>query len=94
MNLAVGLLGGMLIVWAILTGVLTLLLIYRSVVGLHEGDQLLLGATEEHRAQKQKEVAGRVEKVRPYVYALGIASAVLLLVILGTWLWEGLSAPQ
>jgi hypothetical protein len=94
MNLAVGLLGGMVIVWGILTGVLTLLLIYRSVVGLHVEDQLFLGATEEHKAQEQKKVARSVDKVGPFVYALGTISAVLLLVILGIWLWVGLRTPQ
>ena len=94
MNLAVGLLGGMFIVWGVLTGVLVLLLIYRNVMRLHEEDQLFLDPAEEHMAREQKEVAQRVEKVKPYIFPLGTASAVLLLVILGIWLWQGMRAPH
>ena len=40
--LAIGVLRGMLFLWAVLTGFLILLLIYRGVVGMHEDDQLIL----------------------------------------------------
>jgi hypothetical protein len=83
MTLAVGLLGGLLTVWGVLTGVLVLPLIYRSVVGMHEEDQLFLDPSEEHMAKEQKEILEKAEKVRPYVYVLSTASGVLLLVILG-----------
>ncbi len=94
MTLAVGLLGGLLTVWGVLTGVLVLLLIYRSVVGMHEEDQLFLDPSEEHMAKEQKEILKKVEKVRPYVYVLGTASGVLLLVILGVWAWQLVAAPH
>jgi len=94
MSLAAGLLGGMLIVWGILTGVLVLLLIYRSVMGLHEEDQLFLNPAEKHMEHEQEEAAQKVEKVGPYVYGLGAASGVLLLVIVGIWLWQGMTTPH
>ena len=45
-------LGWMFLVWSIVTGVLTLVLIYRSVVGMKEDDQLFLDPAESRRVYK------------------------------------------
>ncbi|PYV32029.1 MAG: hypothetical protein DMG22_14780 [Acidobacteria bacterium] len=94
MTLAIGLLNGLLAVWGVLTGLLALLLIYRGVVGIHEEDQLILDPAESHMAEEQKEIVQKIEKVRPYVYVLSAASGVLLLVIVGVWLWQMATAPH
>ncbi len=94
MHLAMGLLNGMLTVWGVLTGILALLIIYRSVVGIHEEDQLILDPAEAHMAAEQKEIVQKIEKVRPYVYVLSAASGLLLLAIVGVWLWQLAVAPH
>jgi hypothetical protein len=94
MYLAIELLSGLLVVWGVVTGLLALLLIYRAVVGIHEEDQLILDPAEAHMAAEQKEIVQKIEKIRPYVYVLSAASALLLLVIVGVWLWQMATAPH
>ena len=80
--------------WGVLTGLLALLIIYRSVVGMHEEDQLILDPAEAHMAAEQKEIAQKIKRVKPYVYVLSVASGVLLLAILGVWAWQVVEAPH
>jgi NADH:ubiquinone oxidoreductase subunit 6 (subunit J) len=94
MPLAIGLLNGLITVWGVLTGILALLIIYRSVVGIHEEDQLILDPAEAHMAAEQKEIVQKIEKIRPYVYVLSVASGVLLLAIVGVWFWQMATEPH
>ena len=84
----------LLIVWGALTTVLIILMIYRSTLAMHEGDQLYLDEAESHMQQEQTEVIARVNKVTPFLRLFGAASGVLILVIAGMWIWEGLSRVQ
>ncbi len=79
----------LLIGWAVLTTVLVLLLIYRSTLTMHEDDQLFLSEGESHMQADQDENNRKINKVTPYVRALGAASAVLIAVIAGMWLYSG-----
>ena len=79
----------MLIAWSILTTVLVLLLIYRSTLTMHEDDQLFLSEGESQMQADQDETLRKINKVTPYVRALGAASAVLIVVIAGMWLYNG-----
>jgi len=88
----VGLLGIMLIVWAELTGVWILLLIYRSVRVSEESEQLFLGQGKESLAKQQEETIHKEERVGAFLYAFGIASIVMLVSTLGVWIWRGLGA--
>jgi hypothetical protein len=88
----VGLLGIMLIVWAVLTGVWILLLIYRSVRVSEESEQLFLGQGKESLAKQQEETIHKEERVGAFLYAFGIASIVMLVSTLGVWIWRGLGA--
>lgn len=92
MLLGVGLLGGLLIVWCALTGALVLLLIYRGVLSLREEDQLFLDRAEDHIVREQKEVVQKLLGLERYVTVLGITSGLLLLVIVGIWIYRGLTA--
>jgi len=82
----------MLIVWAVFTGVWIVLLIYRSVGMSRESDQLFLAQGEESLAQQQQEAVHREKRVVAWLYALGVASIVLLTSTVGVWLWRGLGA--
>jgi hypothetical protein len=77
----------LLIVWAGLTVVLIVLLIYRSTLSMHEDDQLFLGNSEAHMAKEQEELIGRMNRITPWLRLCGAGSALLLVVIAGMMLY-------
>jgi hypothetical protein len=85
---------GLLIVWGVLTAILVVLLIYRSTLTMHEDDQLFLGESESHMEKEQTELMQRVDKLNPFVRWLGATSGVLILVIAGLAIYQGLSQVQ
>ena len=78
----------LLIVWAGLTVVLIILLIYRSTLSMHEDDQLFLDSAEAHMAKEQEELIGKMQKITPWVRVCGAGSAALLVIIAGMMLYE------
>ena len=81
----------MLIVWAALTTVLVVVLIYRSTLTMHEDDQLFLDEAESHMEREQVELRSKMDKITPIVNWLGAASGALILFIGVMWLWHGIS---
>ncbi len=81
----------LLIIWAALTTVLIVLLIYRSTLTMHEDDQLFLDNAESHIEREQEELRLKVGRVTPSVNGLGAASGALILFIGAMWLWRGLA---
>ena len=81
----------LLIVWAVLTTVLIVVLIYRSTLSMHEDDQLFLDEAESHMEREQQELRVKMNKVTPLVNWLGAASGALILFIGVMWLWHGIS---
>jgi hypothetical protein len=84
----------LLIVWGVLTAVLVILLIYRSTLAMREDDQLFLNDSESHMQIEQQQVIARLNKVNLPVRILGGASGLLILIIAGLWIYEGLSRVQ
>lgn len=82
------------IVWGALTTVLIILLIYRSTLTMHEDDQLFLDESESHMEKEQIELMKKVNKVTPFVKWLGAASGVLILVMAGLAIYQGLQQVQ
>ena len=78
----------LLIVWAGLTVVLILLLIYRSTLAMHEDDQLFLDSAEAHMAREQEELTVKMNRLTPWLRICGAGSAILLVVIAGMMLYE------
>jgi hypothetical protein len=76
-------------VWAVLTTVLAILLIYRSALSMHEDDQLFLDNAESHLEREQKQLMVRMNQVRPLVNVLGASSGLLVLLMAGLWFWRG-----
>jgi uncharacterized membrane protein YjfL (UPF0719 family) len=83
-----------LIIWGVLTGVLIILLIYRSTLTMHEDDQLFLDDSASGMAQEQAEIMAKLNKVTPFVKWLGAASGALILVIAGLAIYQGLNQVQ
>ena len=52
----------LLIIWAILTTILIVLLIYRSTLTMHEDEQLFLDESSSHMAAEQRELVKRVNR--------------------------------
>lgn len=84
----------LLIAWGVLTTVLIVLLIYRSTLTMHEDDQLFLDDAESHMQKEQTELIARVNRITPFVRAFGALSGVLILVIAGLAIWQGLNQMQ
>ncbi|MGH9594381.1 MAG: hypothetical protein ACRD5L_14925 [Bryobacteraceae bacterium] len=85
-----GWLGGLVLVWTILTVLWLLLLGYRGVVANREEDQLFIGHSEDHLAKEQQEIVGTLTRLSKPLWALGISSGALFLVILVAWVWQGM----
>jgi len=81
----------MLTLWGVLTGVLVILLIYRSTLTMQEDDQLFLDDTKSTLEQEQKELIAKVNKLTPFVKILGAASGLMFLVIAGMFIYQGLN---
>jgi uncharacterized membrane-anchored protein YhcB (DUF1043 family) len=81
----------MLTLWGVLTGVLVVLLIYRSTLTMQEDDQLFLDDTQSTLEQEQKELIAKVNKLTPFVKILGAASGLMFLVIAGMFIYQGLN---
>jgi hypothetical protein len=78
----------LLIVWAGLTVVLIVLLIYRSTLAMHEDDQLFLGNSEAHMAKEQEELIVKMNKIQPWLRVCGAGSALLFVLIAGMMLYS------
>ncbi len=81
----------LLIVWGVLTAILIILLIYRSTLTMQEDDQLYLSDSESHMQKEQSEILAKVNKLNPLVRWLGAASGLLILVIAGIAVYQGLN---
>ena len=81
----------LLIIWGVVTAGLVVLFIRRSMLSMQEEDQLFLDKAEEHMLKEQQVIVGRIQKMDRLVWAAGILSAVLLLVLAGVWIYDGLT---
>ena len=81
-------LGWVFLAWGIVTILLVLLLIYRSIVGMKEEDGLYLDDAESHFKTEQQGILGRLDSIWPYIKGLGYASGGLLLTMLGMFVYR------
>ncbi|HVZ60522.1 MAG TPA: hypothetical protein VG892_07010 [Terriglobales bacterium] len=82
------------VAWGVLTALLVVLLIYRSTLTMHEDDQLFLNSSETHMAKEQADLMVKMDRMGPALRWLGAASGMLILVIAGLWVYEGLTRVQ
>jgi|GraSoiStandDraft_34_1057297.scaffolds.fasta_scaffold706474_1 hypothetical protein len=77
-------------VWGTITAVFLALLAYRSLIGMREDDQIFLDPAEASLEHEQQEILKRIQRLTPYIRGFGVASAALLIVILGLWSYPAL----
>jgi hypothetical protein len=82
---------GLLVAWGVLTGILVVLLIYRSTLTMHEDDSIFLNDTESQMQKDQVEVLAKMRKITPILKVLGTLSGVMILVIAGLFIYQGLN---
>ena len=82
---------GLLLAWGILTGILIILLIYKSTLSMHEDDSIVLNETESQMQKDHAEVLNKMRKITPIVKVLGALSGVMILVIAGLFIYQGLN---
>jgi hypothetical protein len=82
-------------VWGVLTLAFVILLIYRSRLTKKETDWIPLtdDAREERAIEEQTIIEMKARKLTLPIRALGTASVVLVLVILGFWLYVAINTP-
>lgn len=83
---------GMMILLGVMLAILTVLLIYRSTLEMHEDDQLFLDQAESHMAKEQEEIQRKLGKIEPMVKVFGAVCGLLLLTIAGMWVYNGLNS--
>ena len=77
--------------WGVLTGILIVLLIYKSTLTMHEDDSIFLNDTESQMQKDQTEVLSKMRKITPIVKVLGALSGAMILVIAGLFIYQGLN---
>jgi hypothetical protein len=78
------------VAWATVTLILAVLVAYRSLVGFKEEDTLVLSFGESNLQEEQKQVQARLHHLRPFILGFGWASAALLAIIAGIWIYRGI----
>ena len=64
----------LLIVWAVVTGVFLLLLVWRTLLTSHEGDQIFLDSAQDHMAREQREMVAKIMKLSKPITTTGITA--------------------
>jgi hypothetical protein len=83
-----------LIAWGIVTGILLILLFYRSTLTRQEDDQLFIDESSSSRATEQSQLIAKVNKINPLVKVVGATSGLMILAIAGWAVYLGLNSVQ
>ena len=84
----------LLIAWGFVTGVLLILLFYRSTLTRQEDDQLFIDESSSSRATEQSQLIAKVNKINPLVKLVGATSGLMILAIAGWAVYLGLNSVQ
>jgi uncharacterized membrane-anchored protein YhcB (DUF1043 family) len=84
----------LLIAWGIVTGILLLLLFYRSTLTRQEDDQLFIDETASSLATEQRQLIAKLNRINPMVKLVGATSGLMMLVIAGWAVYIGLNSAQ
>jgi hypothetical protein len=84
----------LLIAWGVVTGILLILLFYRSTLTRQEDDQLFIDESSASRATEQSQLIAKVNKINPLVKLVGATSGLMILAIAGWAVYLGLNSVQ
>jgi hypothetical protein len=84
----------LLIVWGVVTGILLILLFYRSTLTRQEDDQLFIDESSSSRATEQSQLIAKVNRINPLVKLVGATSGLMILAIAGWAVYLGLNSVQ
>ncbi|MGC2183208.1 MAG: hypothetical protein WA637_08015 [Terriglobales bacterium] len=84
----------LLIAWGVVTGILLILLFYRSTLTRQEDDQLFIDESSSSRATEQNQLIAKVNKINPLVKLVGATSGLMILAIAGWAVYLGLNSVQ
>jgi hypothetical protein len=84
----------LLIAWGVVTGILLILLFYRSTLTRQEDDQLFIDESSSSRATEQSQLIAKVNKINPLVKMVGATSGLMILAIAGWAVYLGLNSVQ
>lgn len=75
-------------VWAGLTAILLVLLLYRSNLTRYEDDQVYLDESADRHNKDQQELLTKVNRVTPVVRIVTVCTCVMTAAILGFYVWD------
>ena len=75
----------LIVVWAVFTGLFLALLAYNATITRYEENQLFLDDINGNEKQEQFSIVSKVNRVTPYIRALGSLSAVMTILIIGIY---------
>jgi hypothetical protein len=78
--------------WGVVTSVLVVLVVYRGTLSSREDDQIFITKAEEHIAAEQRVIIAKVTQLSRPIFALSLASGILLLATAGVWIYQGLKS--
>ncbi len=81
----------LLILESILTAIAAVMFAYRAMLDMKEEDHIVLDAAESHLAREQASIRQKVMILSKYIKVVGIVWSVLLVVIFGVWVVQGLN---
>jgi hypothetical protein len=84
----------LLIAWGVVTGILLILLFYRSRLTRQEDDQLFIDESSSSRATEQSQLIAKVNRINPLVKLVGATSGLMILAIAGWAVYLGLNSVQ
>jgi len=88
--LGISLLQGLLLIWVGVMIIALALIFYRSILGGREADQICLSQGDSMQEREQEEVLKKAKRIAPFLYVSVTASVVLLLSVVGVWLYQRL----
>jgi hypothetical protein len=82
----------LLLAWGVVTAVLVVLVVYRVTLSSREDDQIFITKAEDHIAAEQRVIVAKVTQLSRPIFALSLASGILLLATAGVWIYDGLKS--
>jgi hypothetical protein len=81
----------LLVLESVITAAAVVMFIYRGMLDMKEEDHLILDEAESHLAREQAHIRKRVTVISRYIKVVFAAWSVLLVVIIGVWVVQGLN---